>query len=259
MNELQAITELIKQAGKIALGHFRKVKPAWKANNSYVTAADLEVQAYIRSFLENNFPDDGMIGEEDGLRKQPDNGSKRTWVIDPIDGTASFTAGLPVWGIAIGLLVNQQPAAGYFYMPATGDLFSKSLEGDAERNHEATRINHIEDLHPETCILSISEAHRYYSFDRAYPGKVRSLGSSIGHICYAATGSADAAIIGKAYIWDIVAGDALLRANGGELRYFDGSSFSYAPIMDGSALTRPLIAGHPDALNKLIPLITVLS
>jgi myo-inositol-1(or 4)-monophosphatase len=55
-------------------------------------------------------------------------------VIDPIDGTASFVCGLPVWGIAVGVLEKKLPVAGYFYMPATGDFFAATTEGRVYRN-----------------------------------------------------------------------------------------------------------------------------
>ncbi len=68
-------------------------------------------------------------------------------------------------------------------------------------------------------LLSYSHAHRNYRFTPEYTGKTHSLGSTIAYMCFAATGDADLALLGRVNLWDLTPGLALLRQNGGMLRY----------------------------------------
>src|SRR5512136_2308640 len=120
--DFEWLEKVIRHAGEIALRHFGKVKATRKADNTVVTAADSEVEAFLRDTLSRAFPADGFLGEEMGSSA---GRSGRTWVIDPIDGTASYALGLPVWGVSVGLMRDQdrQPVAGLFYMPLVNELY----------------------------------------------------------------------------------------------------------------------------------------
>jgi len=98
MYDVERMKAILFEAGEIAKGYFTQVTPTLKKDKTYVTEADLKVQSYLRSELEKTFPEDGIMGEEEELRRKPSSGS-RMWGIDPIDGTASFVLGLPFWGI----------------------------------------------------------------------------------------------------------------------------------------------------------------
>lgn len=249
MYDIKLLESIAKAAGKIALKHYRHVKPAWKKNRTYVTEADIAVQEFLRDALDRDFPDDGIVGEENDLRKAPKSG-RRYWVLDPIDGTAAFTAGFPVWGIAIGLIDEGQPIGGCFYMPATKDFFITTPGGKVVRNGEETRIKKPEPLHRESVLLVISRFHREFTLDPKYPGKVRCLGSAIAHLCYAATGSADAALAGPAgYLWDIAAALPMLALNGGHWVYLDGVSVDIEALLTGKPMAQPMLGGHPDAIQ----------
>ncbi len=247
------LKEILHNASDIAMERFLKVTPAFKDNKTYVTEADIAVQEYLKSELERHFPDDGIIAEEEELKKEPKSGN-RYWIVDPIDGTASFVAGLPVWGIAVGVVENGEPVAGFFMMPATKDLFYTSPDKPVYRNETPRIMKPHESFHSETLLLSISDFHNLYSLSPDYPGKVRSLGSTVAHVCYTATGSAEASILGNAYIWDIAAGMAMLKKNGGLLRYTDdgedGEVFNLADMLNGEKATRPLIAGRRETISE---------
>jgi fructose-1,6-bisphosphatase/inositol monophosphatase family enzyme len=242
---LDTITEIITRAGRIALDYFREVKPAWKANMTYVTEADLAVQAYLHRALGDTFPDDGVIAEENDLRKPPAPGNTRTWLVDPIDGTASFSTGLPVWGVALGLVEDGEPAAGFFYAPAVDDLIVTTDGGQVVRNGQPAAIREPAPLHRESSLFIASRLHRHYTVSRDYHGKLRNLGSSAAHLAYVATGSADCALIERVYAWDVASGYAQLRHNGGELRYLDGSPVHLTDLLDGSQMRQPMLGGHP--------------
>ncbi|MEU4016035.1 inositol monophosphatase family protein [Microbacterium sp. NPDC028030] len=87
-----------------------------KADNSHVTDADLATERAIRSILEAERPDDGIFGEEFGAQ----GSTHRQWIVDPIDGTANFLRGVPLWGTMIALAVDGVPQVGVVSMPALG-------------------------------------------------------------------------------------------------------------------------------------------
>ncbi|CAN7294480.1 histidinol phosphatase [Microbacterium foliorum] len=87
-----------------------------KADNSHVTDADLATERAIRSLLATARPDDGIFGEEFGA----EGSTHRQWIIDPIDGTANFLRGVPLWGTMIALAVDGIPQVGVVSMPAIG-------------------------------------------------------------------------------------------------------------------------------------------
>ena len=89
-----------------------------------VTEADREVEKVIRKLIEEKFPNHGIVGEEFPNLKEE---AEYIWVIDPVDGTRAFVAGLPVWGTLVGLCHHGKPVAGMMYQPFTGELYFSNL------------------------------------------------------------------------------------------------------------------------------------
>ncbi len=246
-DEAAILKTLLKTAGQRALVHFRHVTPSWKANHTYITQADIEVQTFLQEELERRFPDDGMIGEEDDLIKAPRQGD-RYWVIDPIDGTASFVRGYPEWGIAVGLLTPTQALGGFFYLPCTDDLFYTLPDGSVWRNERRLTLDRPESDSREAVLLAGARFHQRFRVDPAYRGKIRSLGSTIAHICYVAGGSADAAFVERVFVWDLAAGLAMVLLNGGIAEYLDGTPVSLAELLETRKAAQEMLIGHPDAV-----------
>ena len=248
----------LKEAGKLAMGYFRNVEPSLKDNNTYVTEADLKVQAYLMKKIDENYPDVGVLAEEGDLIKKPKDG-ETYFVIDPIDGTSSFVAGLPVWGIAFGVIESRKPVAGYFYMPATDDFFHVEPRGKVYRNDSITELKPTGNIQSESILLTISRTHKKLRVSSDYPGKVRSLGSTIAHICYTATGSADASLISGCYIWDLAAGLAMLDRNGGCAFYLNGDPFTLTEdLLSGNKLHMPVVLGHPRKVEYFLQKVSTL-
>ena len=87
-----------------------------KADHSHVTDADLATERAIREILASERPEDGIFGEEFGAQ----GSTHRQWIIDPIDGTANFLRGVPLWGTMIALAIDGVPQVGVVSMPALG-------------------------------------------------------------------------------------------------------------------------------------------
>jgi histidinol phosphatase-like enzyme (inositol monophosphatase family) len=124
------IIELHHAAADAILPLFRTpcetVNKAGEGAYDPVTAADRAAEAAIRKLIGDRYPDHGILGEEYGEDRTD---AELVWVIDPIDGTRAFMAGLPVWTTLIGLRVEGAPALGSIGQPYIGELFIGSAAG----------------------------------------------------------------------------------------------------------------------------------
>ncbi|MFM0629331.1 inositol monophosphatase family protein [Paraburkholderia xenovorans] len=107
---------LANDAVAVSMSYFRRhPDTGTKPDPSPVTTADTSIEAQMRGTIRARYPHRGILGEEYGeLRLQ----SEYVWVVDPIDGTASFIIGLPLWGTLIALLHEGKPVLGLLDVPA---------------------------------------------------------------------------------------------------------------------------------------------
>lgn len=87
-----------------------------KPDATHVTDADRAVERVLRNGIEASRPGDAIFGEEYGKQ----GGGRRQWILDPIDGTANYLRGVPIWGTLIALAIDQQPVVGVVSSPALG-------------------------------------------------------------------------------------------------------------------------------------------
>jgi myo-inositol-1(or 4)-monophosphatase len=131
LTELIAFAEgLADAAAEATLRYFRRLESvedkAGGRGYDPVTAADREAEAIIRQRIKAAYPDHGILGEEHGRET---GSSACTWVIDPIDGTRSFIAGIPLWGTLIALNDGARPILGIMDQPYLGERFVGSRAG----------------------------------------------------------------------------------------------------------------------------------
>src|SRR5215469_3396635 len=139
--ELHFIADLARRAGHLVRDHYGKVQRLTKthvaAHDEAVTEADRASQRLIAGELRKRFPGDGIIGEESdtgtSITFDVSNPRGRNWVIDPIDGTNNFIAGLGNFAVCIGLLDGGYPVLGVVYDVTRDVMYS------AARGHAATR------------------------------------------------------------------------------------------------------------------------
>ncbi|MER3389490.1 MAG: histidinol-phosphatase [Microcella sp.] len=121
-DDLALALRLADAADEISLPRFRALDlvVSTKPDRTPVTDADQAVEHAIRAGLAAGRPDDGILGEEYGTREGQGAGATRQWIIDPIDGTANFLRGVPIWGTLIGLAIDGEPVVGVVSAPALG-------------------------------------------------------------------------------------------------------------------------------------------
>lgn len=236
-----------RECGDIALRMFNRAKTQRKPDNSPVTEADIAIERILVERIAARYPAHGIIGEE---QTRYDITREYVWALDPIDGTASFVAGLPVWGISIGLLHRGIPCAGLFYMPLTDDCYW-AIEDRAFSGHQRIFVDTKpeQEWDSEDWLAIPSDAHRRLEID--FIGKTRSLGSAAAAICYVARGSALGAVLTHATIWDLAGSLAILNAAGGFCGTLSGVPFDSAEMIDGRSVREPLLVGAPGTVESL--------
>lgn len=121
---------LVDNAARFTLPRFRTATAVINKSKhdgfDPVTEADREAEAAMRRLIRDTFPDHGILGEEHG--HEPGT-SAHTWIIDPIDGTRSFIAGLPLWTTLVALNDGKRPVLGVIDQPYLGERFIGSIAG----------------------------------------------------------------------------------------------------------------------------------
>ena len=174
------------------------------------------------------------------------------WIVDPLDGTREFVAGIPEWCVSIGLVENGEAVAGGILNPATGQRFvgavghGLTLDGRPAGPSAATTLNGA------LVLASRSEVKRgqWERFAGA-PFRVKPTGSVAYKLACVAAGLADATwtLVPK-HEWDVAAGVALACAGGCAVRTLEGGAPRFnrpEPLLTGLIACAPGLAGEVDA------------
>lgn len=238
-------------AAEITLRHFRRALAVdYKDDRTPVTAADREAEQAIRQELARIFPGDGIFGEEFG-KAEGEGG--RMWIVDPIDGTKSFVAGLPMFGMLLGSLLDGAPELGVVRMPALGEVFAGAPGLGATLNGEPISASSVRAL--DQAVLFINDGDRIHKADPALfarlvgAGRIRRLASDCyGHALVAA-GRADAAVDFGLEAYDYLPIAPVIEAAGGIMTDWQGKRVHLGS--DGQIIT----AATPGLHQALLSLI----
>jgi myo-inositol-1(or 4)-monophosphatase len=214
-----------------------------------VTEADRVANRVLHEILIRD--GEGWLSEEsvDDLGRLE---KRRVWVVDPLDGTLEFVAGIPEWCVSVALVEEGRTVAGGISNPATGEIFLGSLEHGVTYNGKIVRASQKESLEGAVVLASRSEVKRgeWKCFEPA-PFVVRPMGSVAYKLARVAAGLADATwTLCPKNEWDIAAGVALVEAAGGFARGLTNSSLRFnneSPLLPG------LIAGGRRLREGLTP------
>jgi len=208
-DELKELLEfavvLARGAGDITLKYFRKrPETSTKADGSYVTIADREAEAYLRRQISERFPDDGILGEEEG---EVEGRSGRRWIVDPIDGTFAFVHGVPLYGVLIALEIENEMSVGVVNIPALDEIVSAAKGCGCFLNGEPARVSATAKLDEALLLCTSFAACARYGFGRAAELlQQRTKASRTWGDCYGyalvATGRADVMLDPVMNLWD---------------------------------------------------------
>ncbi|RMF57871.1 MAG: 3'(2'),5'-bisphosphate nucleotidase CysQ [Calditrichaeota bacterium] len=165
--ELQAATEIVREAGKIVLSFYHMdYEVQFKNEKEPVTQADHASNDYITGRLRELFPEDGILAEEskDDLSRLE---KKRVWLVDPMDGTREFIDKVGQFSVMIGLVKNGRPVLGVVYQPTTDTLFYAAKDRGAfvTRNGASRALKVSDIVDPSEMRLVVSRSHRSHLVD----------------------------------------------------------------------------------------------
>ncbi|MFN4180446.1 MAG: inositol monophosphatase family protein, partial [Armatimonadota bacterium] len=138
-------------------------------------------------------------------------------VIDPIDGTANFVAGVPIWAVSVGLVENGIPTMGAVYYPAYNEIYLAQQGKGAWLNEKRIFARQDEIIrHDDLLGLSTLSIKR---MKVNLPCKVRSLGTAVACFTFVAKGSFIGGVLTDNRVWDIAAGWIIAKEAGAEVVY----------------------------------------
>jgi len=179
------------------------VSVSLKDNGTSVSQFDLDATAFCIEIINATFPNANIWIEEDQAILKSDS-DEYTFIIDPLDGTASFLRGYPIWGIGIGVLKNGVPLLSYFYGPACNQKYLAYEDKIFINDKELQEENNVVNADTKTIFIS-SRLHKKIDFKEFEELKLRNFGSTLYHVVMVALGKAESVLIGSCYIWDIAA------------------------------------------------------
>ncbi len=224
---MDKVVEIVRNAAKITLKPIESIDQKDGYTN-IVTSADKAVQHFLCKHLGELIPGSGFICEEEDFHTQ--GNGEYTWIIDPIDGTANFSRGIPEFAISVALRHHDEMALGVVYNPLKDELFTAIKGEKAYRNGKqisvsqrpfadslfCTAMSIYNKKYAKVCSDIIMEA--YYKCN-----DVRRFGTCALELCYLATGQCDLFFEYRVMPWDYAAASLILSEAGGIVTDFDGT------------------------------------
>lgn len=195
-----------------------------KADRTVVTQADTSIEAMVREQVAAAFPDDHVLGEEEG---GGDRESGRVWIVDPIDATANYARGIPLWATLIALQVDGEIVLGLVNAPAIGERYEAVRGAGARMNgrrisvSDTDRLDEAQVFHAGLEAWPDGSRRRLVELLAAAP-RSRGFGDFWGHTLVA-RGAGEAMIEPELNVWDYAAFQIVVEEAGGRVTQLDGS------------------------------------
>jgi myo-inositol-1(or 4)-monophosphatase len=248
--EITDLRQIVFEAGQLALGYYGKVTGSVKADQSMVSEADAGVEDFLRSSLTALAPGYGYIGEETAESRPAAAGETRAWVVDALDGSRAFIAGMPLWMPAVCLMEGGRPIAGAAVNPVTGEQFWADEDGPAFCNDKPLHPNRESVLAPNTFIFGPTNHQR--TFDVDFPGRIYCLGAPIYQLCLLAKGAVAGMFFDAAVnLWDLALPALLLDRTGAVLAYASGLKIDLGALIGRDKIPEAMYAGSPEMVAIL--------
>ncbi|MDO9104536.1 MAG: inositol monophosphatase family protein [Methylovulum sp.] len=243
---------VVRAAGAIALAHFNDLKNLAvnkKSPRDFVTDADVAVEAFLKAELTQKYPEYGFWGEESG---QSADQSAR-WVVDPIDGTHSFSRGQYFWSISVALEIDQELIIGAVFAPALGDYYTAVKGKGAWKNGSPISVSsesHLADAMVATgfaCLRSYlpdNNLDRFARIAQSTTGQ-RRFGSAAMDLCLVADGQVDAFWEQELNLYDVAAGALIAQEAGATVTDFQGNK---------GIFPKQILVTNGKILDQILPL-----
>lgn len=228
----QQTVEIVKQASSFIqreAANFKQEKVEYKDVNNLVSYVDKEAEKMLVAGLSALLPEASFITEEGTTGQAPDPDALN-WIIDPLDGTANFVHGLPIYCVSVGLARGKQPLIGVIHEPNRDELFYGWQGGGAWCNEQRMHVSTAKHL-GESLLATGFPYHLFDKHDRymlilktlmRQTHGLRRLGAAAVDLAYVAAGRFEGFYEYNLNSWDMAAGVLLIREAGGKVTDFSG-------------------------------------
>jgi myo-inositol-1(or 4)-monophosphatase len=230
MTDAEIAIEAARRGAAVLLGYWQQLGKAdahTKSRNDWVSRADRESEAAIVDCLRQLSPGDSILAEEGGAARGT---TRRTWVIDPLDGTSNYLQHFPVWSVSIAVRDGDEAVAAVVYEPLRDLVFSAERGAGAFRNGERMEVSSHGTV--EGSFLATGFPFRAQDYVKVYVSifedvirqakGVRRAGSAALDLAYTAAGVFDGFFELHLAPWDVAAGSLLITEAGGVVSDFSG-------------------------------------
>ena len=222
--ELSYAVEAALNAGKYLLKNKSKLNTKIESRpKDTKLQADVEAENLIKKSISSisKYP---ILAEESG--KSLENLGDTFWVIDPLDGTANFSRDIPICCVSIGLVCNMKPILGVIYDFNNDDLYkANNITKEAFLNNKEIEVSKIDSKNEAVLVTGLPVNTNYDNDslkkmieDMQTWKKVRMIGSAAIASCYIASGKAELYKENGVFLWDIIAGAAIIESSGGNAK-----------------------------------------
>ena len=251
-SQLNSVHDLVDEVGTRQLQDFGQINSDIKPDGTLITECDRWSDKTIVQGLDKIASGEGVLSEE-GDKSIPS--SSEYWVVDPLDGTTNFAAGIPYWAISIARFTNGQPQTALLDIPALKKRITAIRGKGVWLNNKP--------LKPESrfkknsdCISLCSRSIKVLQMkpEQPFPGKIRLLGVSSLNMTSVAIGQTIAALEATPKIWDIAAAWLILEELDCLIKWLDTNPKDILSGTDLSAVNFPLLtASSEDQMSKMLP------
>jgi myo-inositol-1(or 4)-monophosphatase len=246
---LHALVDRVAERQRADFGH---MVTDLKADGTLITACDRWSDAALVGGLAELFPQDGVLSEE-GEKRVP--ASECYWVVDPLDGTTNFAAGIPYWAISMARFQNCVPVLAVLDVPPLRQRIVAIRGRGAWRNGKPLSPPSLH-THPAGCASLCSRSIGVLQKlpDRRFPGKIRMLGVASLNLVSVAMGQTVAALEATPKIWDLAAAWLVLHELDCPLRWLSRDPSHIPAGTDLSQTDFPVLAAdRADTFARFTP------
>ncbi|MGL6040263.1 MAG: inositol monophosphatase family protein [Deefgea sp.] len=218
--------------------------------SNIVTVADTHAEQIIVTGLRQRFPSHSIISEEIGSDLRP---SEYTWVVDPLDGTSNYAAGIPWFGVLIALFRGSEPILAVLHTPVNGDVYVAEKGSGAQRNGQRIRVSDETELRNVLWAYGMDAQSNLDASER----DIRLLTQLLQHVrnvratnslidaAYTADGRLGGMLNQSTRVWDIAAPMLLIQEAGGLYTASNGAPLKFDLSVSAPEQIYAVLAGAP--------------
>ena len=247
--QLIELDSLFEKVSQRQIKDFGNISASNKADGSLITSCDLWSDKTIVDGLASITPNEGVLSEEGGKCIPKTNAY---WVVDPLDGTTNFAAGIPYWSISVARFVDGRPQSSFLIIPTLRKKFVCVKDKGVWLNNN--KINPNQNNRKSECVSLCSRSIKILQKNpnTVFPGKIRLLGVSSLNLTSVAMGQTFGAIESTPKIWDIAAAWLLLEELNCSIEWLETDPKNLTSGQDLSEVNFPLIASRSEEKTEIL-------